>query len=342
MAAKERWGETITPCDRETILNILLRMDFPKIDAGPDFGTSVAPQYSLTRNRLHSGEENPRHFNQIEGASMHQSVEKKYRKGYVLRFSLMSLLAAVFCFILSYGSAAYAIDITLAWDSPATGTPDGYRVFYHLDGESYDYNNPAWEGPEATCTIQNLQDVTTYFVVRAYNAAGESADSNEAIYQAEVISLSPSSLSASCSEGANAPSQSFEVRNSGRGTMSYAVGTTANWVSCTPASGTSTGESDPITVTYNTSGLAPGTYSATITIAAAGASNSPQTIPVTVNVGGSPAQASSGGSGGGGVGCFIATAAGQGPQEAHHLPVMAFVLIAVALLLGTFLYSRRR
>jgi hypothetical protein len=278
---------------------------------------------------------------------MQQRGENKYRKGYILRFSLMSLLAVVFCFILLYGSVAHAIQITLAWDQPATGTPDGYRVFYHLDGESYDYSNPAWDGPETSCTISNLQDVTTYFVVRAYNASGESLDSNEAVYQpgatsTPTISRSPSSLSASCSQGSNAPSQTFEVWNSGGGTLSYALGTTASWVSCTPASGTSTGESDPITVSYSTSGLAAGTYSATITIAAAGASNSPQTVPVTLNVGGSPAQASSGGSGGGVGGCFIVTAAGQGAQEASHLPVMAFVLIAVTLLLGTFLHSRRR
>jgi hypothetical protein len=275
---------------------------------------------------------------------MHQREGKEYRKGYVLRFSLMSLLVGVLWFILLSSSAAYAIDITLAWDPPATGTPDGYRVFYHLDGESYDYSNPAWDGPETSCTISNLQDVTTYFIVRAYNAAGESPDSNEAVYPpaAPAISRSPASLSASCSEGSNAASQSFEVWNSGVGTLSYAIGTTASWVSCTPARGTSTGESDPITVSYSTSGLAAGTYSATITIAAAGASNSPQTIPVTVNVGGSPAQASSGGGGGGVGGCFIATAAGQGAQEASHLPVMAFVLSAVTLLLCTFLHSRRR
>jgi hypothetical protein len=38
--------------------------------------------------------------------------------------------------------------------------------------------------------------------------------------------------------------------------------------------------------------------------------------------------------------CFIATSAGQGPQGVHHLPLMAFVLMAVTLL-GCLLRSRR-
>lgn len=32
------------------------------------------------------------------------------------------------------------------------------RVFYLEDGESYDYNNPGWEGTDTTCTILNLDD----------------------------------------------------------------------------------------------------------------------------------------------------------------------------------------
>jgi hypothetical protein len=45
--------------------------------------------------------------------------------------------------LLSSASAAYAVQVTLAWDPPATGTLDGYRVFYRLQDESYDYSNPA-------------------------------------------------------------------------------------------------------------------------------------------------------------------------------------------------------
>jgi hypothetical protein len=232
----------------------------------------------------------------IEGVVMNQRVEKKYGKSYISRFGLLELIGLVSLIILSYASPAHAIQVSLAWDPPATGTPDGYRVFYRLQEQSYDYSNPDWQGSDTTCTISNLRDITTYFVVRAYNAVGESGDSNEAIYQpaatpTPAISRSPASLSASCNQGSNASNQSFQVSNSGGGSLTYSItngGT--SWLSCSPASGTSTGDSDTITVNYSTSWISAGTYFATITIAAAGASNSPQTIPVrlTVNAPSSP------------------------------------------------------
>ena len=98
------------------------------------------------------------------------------------------------------------------------------------------------------------------------------------------ISLSPSPLSSSCFEGSDASDQSFDVWNSGGGTLSYSISDNAAWLSCTPTSGTSTGEQDTITVTYATSSLLSGSYSATITISDPAASNSPQTIPVALTV----------------------------------------------------------
>jgi len=88
----------------------------------------------------------------------------------------------------------------------------------------------------------------------------------------------------SCTKGANATSQTFQVRNSGGGTLSYSISDNATWLSCSPTSGSSTGEQDTVTVRYATSGLAAGTHTATITIAATGASNTPRTIPVTLTV----------------------------------------------------------
>jgi outer membrane protein assembly factor BamB len=98
------------------------------------------------------------------------------------------------------------------------------------------------------------------------------------------ISRNPTSLSNSCQIGQNAASQSFEVWNSGEGTLNYSISDDSTWLSCTPTSGTSTGEYDTITVDYSTSGLMSGTHSAAITISASGASNSPVTIPVTLIV----------------------------------------------------------
>ena len=75
----------------------------------------------------------------IEGGIMSQRVERRYRKGYVLKFGLMSLMGVISFLILSYASAAHATQVTLGWGPPATGTVDGYRAFYRLAGQSYNY-----------------------------------------------------------------------------------------------------------------------------------------------------------------------------------------------------------
>jgi hypothetical protein len=221
---------------------------------------------------------------------MKESTGERCRKGYVFRTLLRALILIVL--ILSYSPAAHAVQVTLAWDPPATGTVDGYRVFSRLSGESYNYSQPVWDGTATTCPLTVPDGQTCYFVARAYNSSGESGDSNEATYQpatsSPTISRTPSSLSASCTQGTNAASQTFQVSNSGDGTLSYTISDNANWLSCSPTSGTSTGEQDTITVTYSTSALAAGSYSGTITIAASGASNTPQTIPVSLTVNAAP------------------------------------------------------
>lgn len=98
------------------------------------------------------------------------------------------------------------------------------------------------------------------------------------------ISRSPISLSTSCLLGTDAPNQSFDVWNSGGGTLNYSISDNVDWLSCTPMSGTSAGEHDTISVIYSTSELPPELYSGTITISASGAGNSPQTIPVSLMV----------------------------------------------------------
>jgi thiol-disulfide isomerase/thioredoxin len=99
-----------------------------------------------------------------------------------------------------------------------------------------------------------------------------------------LLERSPAILSQTITQGQNAPAQSFTVRNAGGGTLSYSISEAVTWLSVTPASGTSTGETDTITVNYNTAGLAPGTHTATLTITAAGATGSPRYIPVTLTV----------------------------------------------------------
>ena len=100
------------------------------------------------------------------------------------------------------------------------------------------------------------------------------------------IKCSLSSLTVSCTQGVSPLSQSFQIWNSGSGTLDYTLSTNQSWITCAQPSGSSTGASDKKTLTFNyiASGLAAGSYQATITIMASGASNSPLKIPVTLTV----------------------------------------------------------
>lgn len=101
----------------------------------------------------------------------------------------------------------------------------------------------------------------------------------EPLISASVASLAPTTLI-----GNNPVNQNFTVRNAGIGTLNYSISDNQSWLSVSPSSGTSTGEEDTITVTYSTTGLAQGNYSATITISDNAAGNSPVTIPVSLSV----------------------------------------------------------
>lgn len=80
------------------------------------------------------------------------------------------------------------------------------------------------------------------------------------------------------------PDKTFEVWNKGNASMSYAISDNVSWLDVSPTVGNSTGEQDTCTVSFDTAGLALGSYTGTITIASAEAPNAPQTIEVPLNV----------------------------------------------------------
>ncbi|MHC4474852.1 MAG: S8 family serine peptidase [Planctomycetota bacterium] len=98
-----------------------------------------------------------------------------------------------------------------------------------------------------------------------------------------VLIVSITSLQFTGTEGgANPADQSFTIRNCGMETLNWSVSESCDWLSVSPASGSSTGEADTVTVNVDISGLSSGTYSCDLTIADAGAMNSPQTITVNL------------------------------------------------------------
>ena len=104
-------------------------------------------------------------------------------------FSCRTRLAATFMtplvLVLLSALTASAASITLAltWNPPSEVAVEGYKVFCRHEGESYNYSQPVWQGSTATCTIPNLPNITTHFVVRTCTTHGESGDSQEETYQ---------------------------------------------------------------------------------------------------------------------------------------------------------------
>jgi PKD repeat protein len=96
------------------------------------------------------------------------------------------------------------------------------------------------------------------------------------------LTVAPGSLAFSGQQGGASPAaKTLDVANTGGGQMSWTASENAPWLSVAPASGTNAGA---ITVTPSISGLAAGTYTTDVTVAAAGATGSPRTVPVTFTV----------------------------------------------------------
>jgi PKD repeat protein len=96
------------------------------------------------------------------------------------------------------------------------------------------------------------------------------------------LSLSPASLQFSAIAGGSKPAnKTFQISNSGGGTLNWSVSDNANWLTCSPTSGTN-GAS--ITVSVDQTGLSAGTYNANISISSGNADNSPQNLSVSLTV----------------------------------------------------------
>jgi hypothetical protein len=95
------------------------------------------------------------------------------------------------------------------------------------------------------------------------------------------LAVSPASLSFQATAGgANPPVQSLSIGSTGSA-LSWSVSDNATWLVLSPISGVTPGSTG---ASVNIAGLPAGTYSATVTVSAAGAGNSPVNVPVTLTV----------------------------------------------------------
>ena len=97
-----------------------------------------------------------------------------------------------------------------------------------------------------------------------------------------VIGLNPLSVTFREQEnGPLPPAQNLAITNDGVRIMNWSVDTDAGWLDISPIAGIDNGA---VTLSINTSALAPGVYNGTITITSPEANNSPRTVPVSLTV----------------------------------------------------------
>jgi uncharacterized protein (TIGR03437 family) len=129
--------------------------------------------------------------------------------------------------------------------------------------------------------------------------------------QQPILRLSTTTVAATVSQGSNAPNQSVLAYNIGTGTLSIGAASTAPWVqiALTPSAACtqSTNGCFPIVLTFNTSSLAAGTYSALIEVTDANAVDAPQAIAVSLTVASVPSTLT-----------FYAPPSGQAPTATFY------------------------
>ncbi len=172
------------------------------------------------------------------------------------------------------GRLDYTIESSASWLRPTTtsGTSSGESDAIGLDLATA---NLAPGGYAGLVTVRGGPGVTSRAVGVSLTVRARPPS----------ITLSSSSLAAVAEKGQNAPLSAFAVRNGGGGSLDYSVSDNASWLSVSPQSGRSDGENDPITVSYLTSGLAPGSYQAVVTVAAAGTPARTVTVSLTITDG---------------------------------------------------------
>jgi hypothetical protein len=97
------------------------------------------------------------------------------------------------------------------------------------------------------------------------------------------ISANPANLAFTGAVGGTNPtSKTIALTNTGGVTLTWTVSDNAAWLTVTPASGTTTTETDTLTAAINISGLAAGTYNGIITVTPTG--STPRQIPVSLTL----------------------------------------------------------
>ncbi|MBN2433518.1 MAG: VCBS repeat-containing protein [Acidobacteria bacterium] len=172
------------------------------------------------------------------------------------------------------GNLAYTIGVDVGWlgcdPSQGISTGEADRITVYFDTAAMaagDY--------QGSITVQDSAGLAEAKTIQVDLHIGESGPQ---------IAVSTDSIFASCLEGHDAVNQSFLVWNSGGGELEFTVGDNVGWLSCSPVSGSSQGETVIITLQYDSANLSLGTYHGTIQVAAVSAAGQVVNIPVRLQV----------------------------------------------------------
>jgi len=121
------------------------------------------------------------------------------------------------------------------------------------------------------------------------DTVGDSAADVESRNGAQsTIILNPANFTFYVTQDDADPVHTVGISNTGNGTLEWSVSSTTSWLTLSPPSGKSSGNTaTSFSAKASLSGLAAGNYSGTITVMGDNASNNPQTIPVTLIIGAS-------------------------------------------------------
>ncbi len=239
----------------------------------------------------------------ISGEPFDVNVELTVTTGPRMRVSPLNLTRSVMVgqdaegqeIFISNSSTSEVINCRADWDqswlrvSPsnsiiiAPGETGVLAVSYSTTGLTTNLMGPSNYNAVITVTATNTDTIGSPALVRVTVRVNPKARlAKDALVITNVVT-----------EGQDAPSKSFKVRNSsGYYTLEYSLSDNVDWMVLSPASGTSTGEEDTVTVMFSTVHLTAGVSNAVITITGRtfdgthydNASDATQQVAVTVLV----------------------------------------------------------
>jgi len=180
------------------------------------------------------------------------------------------------------GTSSVTPDTSYTYSTSATD-PDGDQVFYKFSWG--DGTDSGWVGPyssdETGSASHSWSSVGTYHVsATTKDSNGEESESSgylivsANVQESPVVSYSPTEINFGTLDAGSTDSKTFEIWNSGEGTLTYSFSENIDWIEINPSSDSSTGEHDTISVNVVNIESMDGYYSGLISISSDGGSGS--------------------------------------------------------------------